>query len=430
MSHQTQTTYEDALKVLRILNEAGYVSRFAGGCVRDRLMGITPKDYDIASAAVPETALNLFAKMHLRVIPTGIEHGTVTVMMPSGPVEVTTLRRDVQTDGRHAVVSFDGASFETDAARRDFTINAMFEDEHGNIYDYFNGRNDLRLGVLKFVGNPKDRICEDYLRTLRYFRFWARYGFNPDQSALDAISDTKQSLTILSRERISSELRQILLAKNLTNVWPIMESTGVTAILWPEFPRTDQAMILAIGALQTFSDDIRYFASIAVLTDLARKTDLNDATIRQFCHKQRWSEYDASTLIGIYRGYHQLQSPFPMVAAALEFASTIESIAAGRSLMQFYGPVWSFLATQFNDPVRLENLSRLLANDQAFGFRRRNPMPLNGHDIQEAFPDLRGKDVGNLLHRVKIGFLNGEWQSRTEGLVYLRNITQTSETSD
>ena len=162
--------YKDALKVLRSLEAAGYAARLAGGCVRDRLLGITPADYDIATGAEPGVVLQHFRTEGRTTVPTGIDHGTITVVMPSGPIEVTTLRKDVATDGRHAQVAF-GKSFSDDAQRRDFTINAMFEDADGRIYDEAGGQADLQAKVLRFVGEASIRIREDYLRILRLFRF-------------------------------------------------------------------------------------------------------------------------------------------------------------------------------------------------------------------------------------------------------------------
>src|SRR5690606_9700328 len=136
--------FEAAKKILVTLEQAGFAARFAGGCVRDRILGIYPKDYDVATDALPEQNIELFADHGYKVVPTGIEHGTVTVVTRDGPVEITTLRRDVATDGRHAEVEYCGKSFEEDALRRDFTMNAMYEDLRGQIYDFHDGRKHIQ----------------------------------------------------------------------------------------------------------------------------------------------------------------------------------------------------------------------------------------------------------------------------------------------
>lgn len=208
----SERIFQDAKKLIEDLESSGFQARLAGGCVRDRLMGLEPKDYDIATNALPEEICTIFKQKGYRVVPTGLEHGTITVVTKASSYEITTLRLDVDTDGRHATVQF-GCSFQDDAARRDFTINALTEDKSGKVYDYFGGIEDLKEGRLRFVGNPTQRIKEDYLRSLRFFRFWARFNFTPDEESLEAIRNLKEGLTRVSQERITSETLLLLEAK-------------------------------------------------------------------------------------------------------------------------------------------------------------------------------------------------------------------------
>lgn len=189
-------------------------ARLVGGCVRDALLA-APKQQDLTdidiAANVPPTDVISFCKKHrLKYFPTGIAHGTLTILFKGLTLEVTSLRSDITTFGRHATVTF-GASFEEDAKRRDFTINALFIDHQKILYDAFNGVSDLRNGYVRFIGNPATRIAEDYLRLYRYFRFWGRFGKgSADISVLPAFHTIKDAIAHLSIERVQSELFKIL----------------------------------------------------------------------------------------------------------------------------------------------------------------------------------------------------------------------------
>ena len=188
--------------VLRALPHA----RLVGGCVRDALAGCPVSDIDLATPDPPEAVLRALAAAGLRAIPTGLDHGTVTALSDGEGFEITTLRRDVTTDGRHAVVAFTD-DWRADAARRDFTINAMSMTREGEVFDYFGGAADLAQGRVRFVGVAALRIAEDHLRILRFFRFLARYGRGaPDAEAVAAIAAGVDGLAHLSGERVWSEL--------------------------------------------------------------------------------------------------------------------------------------------------------------------------------------------------------------------------------
>ena len=165
----------------------GDTTRLIGGVVRDTLLGAPVSDIDMATRLTPDEVMARLAAAHIKSVPTGIAHGTVTAVMPDGPVEITTLRRDVTTDGRRATVAFTD-DWREDAARRDFTINALSANpDTGQVFDYFGGREDLASGHVRFIGEPLQRIAEDHLRILRFFRFFARFGQGePDSAAYDA----------------------------------------------------------------------------------------------------------------------------------------------------------------------------------------------------------------------------------------------------
>ncbi|HJS85477.1 MAG TPA: CCA tRNA nucleotidyltransferase, partial [Acetobacteraceae bacterium] len=209
-------------------------ARVVGGAVRDSLLGLPVADIDLATPASPDQVIAALTRAGVRTIPTGLGHGTVTALVDGRGYEITTLRRDVATDGRHAVVAFTD-DWRTDAARRDFTLNALSMDRHGAVFDYFGGIADLRAGRIRFVGDPARRIAEDYLRILRFFRFHARYArAPPDGAAIRAIQAGLPGLARLSPERVWSELKRILEAPDPRAALALMARLSVLAATLPE----------------------------------------------------------------------------------------------------------------------------------------------------------------------------------------------------
>ena len=216
--------------VLAALPEA----RIAGGAVRDVLLGRSVADVDLATPRNPDAVIEALTQAGIRAVPTGLDHGTVTAVSQGRGFEVTTLRRDVDTDGRHAAVAFT-SDWRADAARRDFTINALSMTRDGDVFDYFGGIADLRGGVLRFVGDPATRIAEDYLRILRFFRFLARgVARIADPAAVAAIRSGVAGLGRLSAERIWHELSRILGAPQPRTAIRLMAELGVLAAVIPE----------------------------------------------------------------------------------------------------------------------------------------------------------------------------------------------------
>ncbi len=224
-------------------------ARLVGGAVRDLLAGRTVADLDLATPEPPDTVQRVLADAGIRTVPTGLAHGTVTAIVDHRPFEITTLRRDVRTDGRHAETEWT-ADWREDAARRDFTINAMSLDRAGTLHDFFGGAADLRAGRVRFVGDAAARIAEDHLRILRFFRFLARYGTGaPDAAALDAIGRGAGLLARLSPERVWSELRRLLEAPDPGVAITTMAALGVLAVLLPDGADPDRlARLLDAGA--------------------------------------------------------------------------------------------------------------------------------------------------------------------------------------
>jgi poly(A) polymerase len=209
-------------------------ARVVGGAVRDALADRPVADIDLATPRSPEDVIQALTEAGIRTVPTGIAHGTVTAVVQGRGFEVTTLRRDVETDGRHAVVAFTD-DWREDAARRDFTINAMSMTRDGSVHDYFGGTADLAAGRLRFVGDPATRIAEDYLRILRFFRFYARYAAEPPDTATEAaLRGGVVGIQRLSVERVWQELRLILATPDPLDAVGLMDRLSIWQAVMPE----------------------------------------------------------------------------------------------------------------------------------------------------------------------------------------------------
>lgn len=245
--------------------------RFVGGCVRDALAGLVPSDLDLAGPDRPEATMAKLEAAGFKAIPTGLDHGTVTAIVRGRSFEITTLRRDVSTDGRHATVEFTD-DWRHDAARRDFTINAMSMDAAGNVFDYFGGRADLAAGRVRFVGDAATRIAEDYLRVLRLFRFHARFGQGPlDAAALAACAAAADQLENLSAERVHSELFGILAGPNAQAMLDAMREAGLFAFWLPELKSTAPlARLLGVASqVRARIDAVLALASLLAGSDVS-----------------------------------------------------------------------------------------------------------------------------------------------------------------
>jgi poly(A) polymerase len=227
--------WRDRLGLARLVKALGAGNaRIVGGAVRDTLLGIETADIDLATPHDPPTVIQLLEAAGIKAVPTGIDHGTITAVSRDEVYEVTTLRRDVTTDGRRATVAFTD-DWREDAARRDFTINALYADPAtGEIHDYFGGIADLEARHVRFIGDPYRRIAEDHLRILRFFRFLARFGDIADPDGLQACTERANDLMALSRERIANELLRLLVAPRTVEVVTLMIERGVFVPVLPE----------------------------------------------------------------------------------------------------------------------------------------------------------------------------------------------------
>ena len=281
-------TAPETVAVMTALGEA----RFVGGAVRDAILGAGVVDIDIAVPMPPTEALIRLTAKGIKVIETGLDHGTVTAIAGQHAFEITSLRRDVETDGRHAKVAFTD-DWAEDAARRDFTINALYASADGEIFDYATGVEDLIAGKVRFVGDAKSRIAEDYLRVLRLFRFHAWYGKGEiDAEGLRAAAEAKDRLASLSAERIAKELLRLLEAVNPGPVLRVMAATGILTQLLPgalQLPRLERLTeldadsffppdaILRLAALLPDGGEAAHAAADALKLSSADRTRLEQA---------------------------------------------------------------------------------------------------------------------------------------------------------
>lgn len=265
---QPWMTAPETRAVLDALAAGGADARFVGGCVRDAWLERPVHDIDIATHAPPERVMELLRAAGITVVPTGLAHGTVTAVVGKAHYEITTLRRDVESFGRHARVEFTD-DWREDAARRDLTMNALSCTGDGVVFDPFDGLADLAAGRVRFVGDARQRITEDVLRLLRFFRFHAHYGRGaPDAEALAACAELAPRLPSLSGERVRGELSRLLTAPDPAAVWRLMIDHGVMAHLLPAATATDRLGALArlehdlCGGLGVAPDPIRRFAAV------------------------------------------------------------------------------------------------------------------------------------------------------------------------
>ena len=276
------------MKIFSLLNEKEDTARFVGGCVRDSIIGLKTNDIDIATKLNPEDVVKILGSESIKVIPTGIDHGTVSVFSKDFNFEITTLRSDISTDGRHAEVIFSD-SWEEDSLRRDFTINSIYLKQNGELYDPHNGIQNLKDKKIIFIGNPDERINEDYLRILRFFRFNAFYGNNNLKLSSDSIKaciKNKNKIKKLSSERVQNEFFKILNSSDPYFIISIMRKIEILDLLFEHKVETKIfKKLLLIEKENSFSKNhILRFASLALKN---KKINANNLQMFNFSKKER-----------------------------------------------------------------------------------------------------------------------------------------------
>jgi len=275
--------------------------KFVGGCVRKALQGEIIDDIDLATTLKPSAVREKLTKKNIKVVDTGISHGTVTAILNKKKFEITTLRKDVSTDGRHANVEFT-EDWKEDASRRDFTINAIYADIYGRIFDPFNGISDLQKGEVKFIGLPEERIQEDYLRILRYFRFFIQYSKKDfDSETIKSIRKNINGLNKISNERIFNETEKILSLKDVYKLFSKNPQKEIILNIFPQFKYYERLKI--IGNLDK-SLQSRYDSNLMLAILIVDHT--NDHEF--FCHKYKTSNILKSRFKNIAKNFEYLKS--------------------------------------------------------------------------------------------------------------------------
>jgi poly(A) polymerase len=393
-------TAPQTLALIEALGDAGIAARFVGGCVRDALLGRPIADIDIATPARPEAVVAALDKARIKAVPTGIEHGTVTAVFdapkPPRHFEITTLRRDVETYGRRARVAFD-ADWAEDAARRDFTINAIYLDPEGTLHDPVGGLADLEAHRVRFVGEAPQRIAEDVLRVLRYYRFEARFGTGTgDPEARAACHAAVALLPNLSAERVAQELLRLLAVADPLPALRMMAEDGVLAAIVPEATRLERLRRLL--GLEPTPDPLRRLAALI-------EVDADGAVA--LAERLRLSNEQRDRLAG-------LAPPWPLDPKADLRA---QRLALYRLGAERYRDLALLLAADGAlDEPRLAELLALAASWKSPRF------PLKGRDVTDlGIPP--GKRVGDLLAAVRRWWEEGDFAAdRTACLKRLKEI--------
>ncbi|MFS2010174.1 CCA tRNA nucleotidyltransferase [Azospirillum sp. CT11-132] len=396
LSPQPWMTSPESLAVFDALASGGADARFVGGCVRDAWLGRPVKDIDIATHAPPERVMELLEGAGIRVIPTGIAHGTVTALCGGKPYEITTLRRDVETFGRHARVEFTDDWIE-DAARRDLTMNALSCTPDGSMFDPFGGLADLAAGRVRFVGEARRRIEEDVLRLLRFFRFHAHYGRGePDAEAMAACRELAPRLPTLSGERVRGELFRLLTAPCAASVWQLMMGQGIMVHLLPEAMDTDrlERLIAVERDLGVTPDPTRRLAAVL---DSDRPGALRAA------EALRLSNHERDRLLAM------VEPPVALAPAALTPAGDRKALRQALYRLgdaELFGDLLLIAAAIHDGPLDLTALRRATAVAADLPGLK---LPIAGRDLLELGVP-RGPAVGETLKRVEERWIAEDFQ--------------------
>lgn len=374
-----------------LLGALGPEARFVGGCVRDALTGAAPADLDLGVPYPPEETLRRLEAAGIKAVPTGIEHGTVTAVALGKPFEVTSLRRDVENFGRHARVEF-GAEWRDDAARRDFTINALSLDSCGGLHDYFDGRRDLAEGRVRFIGDAAARIREDVLRLLRFFRFHARFAKGEfDADALAACRDCAALLPSLSAERVRGEMFGLLAGPEAPAMLTAMRGLGALAYWLPE---ADAASIARLARLAAFE------ARAGAKSDPIRALACLPLDAESFAARWRLSNAEAARLGRLAGPAHRHdEAADPRTRRRIFYETGAE--AADRALLD---------GANFADSARAGVLYEEAKN------WRRPAFPVTGDDLR-GIGMVPGPDLGRTLKNLEQDWISADFGLSKEMLL-------------
>ncbi|MCF6367415.1 CCA tRNA nucleotidyltransferase [Rhizobium halophilum] len=373
-------------RILSVLNSDSGEARVVGGAIRNTLMGLPVGDIDIATTLLPQDVMERAKEKGIKAVPTGIDHGTVTLVVEGRGYEVTTLRRDVETDGRHARVAF-GTDWTVDAERRDLTINALYAGADGEVIDLVGGLADIKTRTVRFIGDAATRIAEDYLRVLRFFRFFAYYGSGrPDADGLRASARAKDKLKTLSSERIWAETKKLLAAPDPSRALLWMRQTGVLTEILSE---TEKWGIDAIHALVQTEQALGWTPD--PLLRLAAIVPPDAGRLEGLAKRLRLSSADAARL------QEWAKAPvLPDEVTDVGFDRLLYRHGSGGLSMRIRLALSSARAAAEGDPLSMRKAARLTALLKRCGSYTRPIFPLTGSDVLAAGVPA-GKKVGEML---------------------------------
>jgi len=378
---------KEAQIIFSHLNETGSESkvRFVGGCVRKAILGEDIDDIDLATSLTPEEVKTKLLKNNIKVLDTGILHGTVTAIINEKKFEITTLRKDVSTDGRHANVEFT-QSWEQDALRRDFTINAIYADPEGRIFDPHNGINDLKNGEVKFIGFPEERIQEDYLRILRYFRFFTQYSkTNHDSKTILEIKKYINGINKISNERIYSEIYKTLKIKNVYNLFSNETSKEIILNIFPQFKYYERLKnIKALSNILKSNYTTQLILSLLI-------TDQSNG-YEYFCHKYKISNSIKNQMKNISKNFFMLKNKNFFSKENIKKIIYLSSRDYVKDLVLF--------SVLLNKKISTKNIEELIAYISTCNIPK---FPITGVDLKN-----EGYKTGSELGK-KLKSLEDEW---------------------
>jgi poly(A) polymerase len=397
------TNFPHADVIFSALSALGGENRFIGGCVRDTLLERNFVDIDIATTLLPEQIQLALTKKRIKNLPLGIEHGTITAIIYNHQYEITSLREDVSTDGRRAVVKFTN-DWKKDAHRRDFTINAMsYCPVQNKLYDYFTGLKDLKHGIIKFIGDPTQRILEDHLRILRYFRFLAYYGDSQlDQSSLDACQNNITKIHNLSGERKSKELFKILQAQNSLKTLNLMYEVNVLQALINEIRPNFSKVLQALSDIEKLLGyDLNYLIKLfALIKDTPQ-------TINILSQEFKLSNKQKTYLLNLQK-ISSLFDEYPILNLAYKYGKD----QVVDSLIFYLANKNEINNTAYSSITELQS--------QTFP-----PLPITGQNIIEKLNVKPGPIIKKLLQRAEDHWVSSNFSSTSEELInYLKQYSK------
>ncbi|WP_313593054.1 CCA tRNA nucleotidyltransferase [Agrobacterium cavarae] len=404
-------------RIFSLLNADGGEARVVGGAVRNALMGLPVGDIDMATTLPPQDVVERAKEAGIKAVPTGIDHGTVTLVVDGEGYEVTTLRRDVTTDGRHAEVAF-GTDWKEDAKRRDLTINALYADASGEVIDLIGGLADIETKTVRFIGDAATRIAEDHLRILRFFRFFAYYGSGrPDADGLRASARAKDKLSTLSAERVWSEMKKLLSADDPSRALLWMRQAGVLAQILPETEKwgidSIHGLVATEQALGWKPDHMLRLASI-IPPDAERVTALSSRlrmSKNEAARLDQWAKAPAVdpslAETALDRLLYRQGVEGVKTRLKLALSSARADMSAGEAAMQ-----------------KIAKLSTLLARAEKFD---KPSFPISGADVLAAgLP--AGPQVGEVLGELEAAWVDGNFAADRETLL-ARLVTKLQQRS-